>query len=288
METILHNILTEDKYLRTYRRSISFGQNIKKDLIPLLIHAKDDKTIELLVRVLVNLTIPIECLLSVDIISKTDFGRHTVFEINNLLVTTKAAFTDHRATRVIIEFLKKNMDVDQKARLSLEQCSNISNSLLLLRNILHIPEENCGQSPNYNSSTHAIQNQILWNIFSQGVDKVLIKLMIIPDAVSIFLMLYVCQSHNYVYEWSKTNYFLYLFHIFQVSVKLNVGSCFSDLVSCKTYQVTFGSLHFFPIFVYQFAFNILSLCILGTLFLVVFKTRDVCFVFFFHFRPLGA
>lgn len=187
LESILHNILTEDKYLRSYRRSISFGQNIKKDLIPLLIHAEDDKTIELLVRVLVNLTIPIECLLSVDIISKTDFGRHTVFEINNLLVTTKAAFTDQRATRVITEFLKKNMD--QKARLSLEQCTNISNSLLLLRNILHIPEENSGQSPNYNSPSRAIQNQILWNIFHQGIDEVLIKLMIIPDAVSTLLKL---------------------------------------------------------------------------------------------------
>ncbi|XP_028171667.1 protein timeless [Ostrinia furnacalis] len=184
LETILHNILTEDKYLRTYRRSISFGQNIKKDLIPLLIYAKEDKTIELLTQVLVNLTIPIECLLSVDMISRTDFGRLTVFEINNLLVTTKVAFTDHRATKVIIDFLKKNMDVDQKARLTPEQCTNISNSLLLLRNILHIPEENSGQSPNYNGPCRTIQNQIIWNIFSQGIDKILIKLMIIPDATN--------------------------------------------------------------------------------------------------------
>ncbi|KAL0849155.1 hypothetical protein ABMA28_013501 [Loxostege sticticalis] len=173
LKTILHNILTEDKNLRTYRRSISFGQNIKKDLIPLLIHAKEDATIELLIRILVNLTIPIECLLSVDVISKTDFGRHTVFEINNLLATTKVAFTDHRATRVIIDNLKKNMHLDQKVNLTLEQCTNIGNSLLLMRNILHIPEENSG-----------IQNQILWNIFSQGMDKVLIKLMIIPDATN--------------------------------------------------------------------------------------------------------
>lgn len=184
LETILHNILTEDKYLRTYRRSISFGQNIKKDLIPLLINAKEDKTVELLIRILVNLTIPIECLLSVDVISKNDFGRHTIFEINNLLASTKVAFTDHRATKVIIDFLKKNMDFEQKAKLSPEQCTNISNSLLLLRNILHIPEEPNCQSPSYNGPPHAVQNQILWNIFSQSIDKVLIKLMIIPDAVS--------------------------------------------------------------------------------------------------------
>lgn len=191
METILHNILTEDKYLRTYRRSISFGQNIKKDLIPLLLHAKEDITIELLIRILVNLTIPIECLLSVDVIAKNDFGRHTIFEINNLLSSTKAAFTDHRATKVIIDFLKKNIDFEQKVKLSDQQCTNISNSLLLLRNILHIPEDTSGQSPGYNGANHAVQNQILWNIFSQSIDKILIKLMIIPDAVSdakIFIM----------------------------------------------------------------------------------------------------
>ncbi|KAG6454028.1 hypothetical protein O3G_MSEX008488 [Manduca sexta] len=182
LEAILHNIITEDKYLRTFRRSISFGQNIKKDLIPLLIHTKDDKTTELLIRILVNLTIPIECLLSVDVISQNDFGRHTIFEINNLLTSTKVAFTDHRATRVIIEFLKKNVDFEQKSKLSAEQCTNISNSLLLLRNILHIPEDNSNQSPSYNGTAHTVQNQILWNIFSQSIDKVLIKLMTIPDA----------------------------------------------------------------------------------------------------------
>ncbi|XP_028040904.1 protein timeless isoform X2 [Bombyx mandarina] len=182
LESILHNILSEDEYLRTYRRSISFGQNVKKDLIPLLIHTKDDKTIELLIRILVNLTIPIECLLSVDEISKNDFGRHTIFEINNLLATTKMAFTDQRATKVVIDFLKKNFDLEQKTMLTIEQCTNISNSLLLLRNILHIPEKTPTQSPTFNGPVHSIQNQIIWNIFSQSIDKVLIKLMIIPDA----------------------------------------------------------------------------------------------------------
>ncbi|XP_049865864.1 protein timeless [Pectinophora gossypiella] len=183
LETILHNILTEDKYLRSYRRSISFGQNIDKDLIPLLIHTKEDKTIELLIRVLVNLSIPIECLLSVDVISKTDFGRHTIFEINNLLTAIKAAFTDQRATKVVVDLLKKNLDNEQKGKLSAEQCTNISNGLLLLRNILHIPEDSSNLGTGYsNCSSHTVQNQILWNIFGQSIDKILIKLMSIPEA----------------------------------------------------------------------------------------------------------
>lgn len=200
LETILRNILTEDKYLRNYRRSISFGQNINKDIIPLLLHAKEDKTIELLIKILELLTIPIECLLSVDVISKTDYGRHTVFEMNNLLTSSKSAFTDQRVTKVIIGFLKKNVEGEQKGCLSEEQCSNINNSLLLLRNILHIPEESTGFSPNYNNgSVHTVQNQILWNIFSQSIDKILIKLMTIPDAVSNSFQCCFCPCFNVRY-----------------------------------------------------------------------------------------
>nr|WJJ67113.1 TIMELESS [Phauda flammans] len=222
LETILNNILTEDKYLRTYRRSISFGQNVKKDLIPLLINAKEDKTVELLVKILVNITIPVECLLSVETISKTDFGRHTIFEINNLLTSTKQAFTDQRATKVLIEYLKKNFDVEQQSKLTPEQCKNISNSLLLIRNILHIPEETsiaCSMSPDHNGSGlshHTIQNQILWNIFSQSVDKILIKLMTIPEAdnwgvtmVQVIALLYkdqhVVTLRNYLQMWLEAS-----------------------------------------------------------------------------------
>ncbi|XP_050675927.1 protein timeless-like [Leptidea sinapis] len=190
LECILHNILTEDRNLRTYRRAISFGQNIQKDLIPLLINTKEDKTVELLIKILVNLTIPVECLLSIKTASNADVGRHTIFEINSLLASTKSAFKDDRTTKVVIEFLKKNaeldveLNVEQKSKLSLEQCTNITNTLLLLRNILHIPEEISEIFANYNGVPHTIQNQIIWNLFSQRIDKAIIKLVTIPESVS--------------------------------------------------------------------------------------------------------
>lgn len=151
----------------------------------MLLHTKEDNTIKLLITILVNLTIPIECLLSVDVISRTDIGRQIVFEMNNLLTSTKSAFMDQRASKVVVDFLKKNAEGEQKGRLSELQRSNICNSLLLLRNILHIPEEVTVFGSNHNSgSVHMVQNQILWNIFSQSIDEILIKLMTIPDAVS--------------------------------------------------------------------------------------------------------
>lgn len=184
MELLLYNILTEDKILRTYRRTISFGQNVTKDLIPLLISAKEDKTIELLIKIMVNLTIPVECLLSLESTSKSDFGRQSIFELNNLLHTTKAAFTDHHSTKVIIDFIKKNLENYNNGNHSSEQSINISNCLLLLRNILHIPEGN----PTSDKKPSTMQNQILWNIFSQSIDKVLIKLIVMPEAVCIQIL----------------------------------------------------------------------------------------------------
>ncbi|XP_046961994.1 protein timeless [Vanessa cardui] len=216
LETILENILSEDKHLRTFRRSISFGQNITKDLIPLLVNTKDDKTIELLIKILVNLTIPVECLLSVDTVNKTDIGRHAIFEINNLLSSTKAAITDQRVCKVIIDFLKKNADMEQKSNLNTEQCSNISNTLLFLRNILHIPEDTNHLNPTFTNPSHTIQNQLLWNLFSQSIDKVLIKLMTIPDAINwgvtmvqlialIFKDQHVTKLHKLLNVWLETS-----------------------------------------------------------------------------------
>lgn len=215
LETILYNVQSEDRFLRTYRRSISFGQNISKDLIPLLIHAKEDKTIELLIDIFVNLSIPVECLITIDSVPKSDFGRHIIFELNSLLQASKAAFTDRRASKALIDFLKKNLDRGRQGRLPPEPCNNICNCLLLLRNILHIPEASDCNSGHGNSGP-SLQNQILWNLFSQSIDKILIRLMIIPEAhcwsvtmVQLIALLYRDQHvgtlHKLLNIWLETS-----------------------------------------------------------------------------------
>jgi timeless len=163
----------EDHTLRTYRRAIGFGQNIKKDIIPLLINVRDPKILDSALRLMVNLTVPIECLLSVGVMSRTEIGRHTIYELNRLLYTSKEAFVDLKATKAIIDHMKNILDTD---KLSLNECETINNCLLLLRNILHIPE-NVQQ---YQQHT-PMQNQILWNLFTQSIDKLLIHLMSCPQ-----------------------------------------------------------------------------------------------------------
>jgi len=57
--------------------------------------------------------------------------------------------------------------------LSVEDCESVSDGLLLLRNILHIPHPES-----------QLQNQILWNLFSHSIDKVLIHLMTCEQRVN--------------------------------------------------------------------------------------------------------
>ncbi|KAG5889809.1 hypothetical protein JTB14_031357 [Gonioctena quinquepunctata] len=181
LEEILRKLASEDVTLRTFRRAVGFGQNIRKNLIPLLLHVKDDtrikdatKIIDTTIKILVNLTIPVEYLLSIETVSLTEVGKHTIFELNKLLATSKEAFTDSRSTKALVDHMKYIVETD--SQLDFEQCDTINNCLLLLRNILHIPES---KSPSSNgpSSPFCMQNQIIWNLFTQSLDKIIIYLM---------------------------------------------------------------------------------------------------------------
>ncbi|KAJ8942282.1 hypothetical protein NQ318_005600 [Aromia moschata] len=186
LEEILRKLATEDCTLHTFRRAIGFGQNIRKNLIPLLLYVKDDKRIadatriiDTTIKILVNLTIPVEYVLPVKVMSRTDVGNQTILELNKLLTTSKEAFTDSRSTKAIVEHMKYLIENDSE--LSLEQCENINNCLLLLRNILHIPEN---KTLNSNCVTHSsMQNQIIWNLFTQSIDKIIIYLMSCPQKI---------------------------------------------------------------------------------------------------------
>lgn len=215
MDDINYKLTCEDQTLRTYRRLIGFSNNIKKDLIPLLINRKDSKIIDAIIKILVNLTTPIECLFSVEVMNRTDVGRQTVFELNHLLYVCKECFTDIKSIRAIVDHMKYILEKD--LQLSLNQCECVNNCLLLLRNILHIPELHCNEqrknsttdtinstisgsgtssgfcgsssngdttnatTTNINYVNISMQNQIIWNLFTFGIDKLLIHLLSCPQ-----------------------------------------------------------------------------------------------------------
>lgn len=188
LEEILRKLAVEDQTLRTFRRAIGFGQNIEKDLIPLLIYVKDDtqisdasKIIDATIKILVDLTVPVECLLSIEAVSRTDVGRHTIFELNRLLITGKEAFTDSRSTKAVVDHIKHVVEKD--SNLNVQQCDSINNCLLLLRNVLHIPENKTTHISNCPLAHSSMQNEIIWNLFTQSIDKIIIHLMLCPQKI---------------------------------------------------------------------------------------------------------
>lgn len=172
---MLAKLSNEDQALRTFRRSIGFDKYIEKNLIPLMIFAKNEHIIATTIQLLVNLTLPIECLYSVDLMSRTEAGRLNISDICQLLTVNKKCFTDMRVIRAIVEYLRSILEKDP--RLSQDQCYSINNCLLLLRNVLHIPEANVSGEKTTNGTAVAVQNQVLWNLFTLSIDKLLIHLM---------------------------------------------------------------------------------------------------------------
>nr|CAD7585789.1 unnamed protein product [Timema genevievae] len=198
---ILQKLQSEDKVFCAFRRTLGFAQVIKKDLLPLFINVKDVKIVDAVLKILVNLTLPVECLLRTDMLCKTDAGRITVFEVNHLLITCKEAFVDPRCTSRLVGYMRGFLDklllgtgepfksLNQPSQISVhalysqkladsfedklspQECESIQNCLLLMRNVLHIPEKLS------NGPTCTMQNQILWNLFSHSLDKALIHLM---------------------------------------------------------------------------------------------------------------
>lgn len=178
LNEIYGKLTCEDQTLRTFRRALGLRKYVQNDLIPFLINVKDPKLIDLMIKLLVNLTMPIECLFSTKVMMRTEIGRHTVFDLTALLMSCKECFTDARATRAVVEHMKNVFDKGNK--LQFAQCDSINNCLLLLRNILHIPEMNAGSTVmNERCKNHTVsmQNKIIWHLFMMSIDKLLLFLM---------------------------------------------------------------------------------------------------------------
>ena len=68
--------------------------------------------------------------------------------------------------------------------LSTDGSESVNDSLLLIRNILHVPERPASSpfAQNYESECSQ-QNRVVWNLFVQGFDRLLINLLACPQKV---------------------------------------------------------------------------------------------------------
>eukprot|EP00092_Neocalanus_flemingeri_P001329 GFUD01001420.1.p1 GENE.GFUD01001420.1~~GFUD01001420.1.p1 ORF type:complete len:1228 (+),score=271.17 GFUD01001420.1:445-4128(+) len=172
LDNINRRLNEEDKNLRTYRRALAFSQMIQKDLVPILVNSMHNLDVfDAVIRLMVNLTVPVECLCPLEILTKSDVGRQTIYELSNSLLKTKEVFRDSLTTRVIMERLSR---YSTKDKISAMEVTLVNNCLLLLRNILHIPD--ASQTNKNFKQKCSNQNQIMWNLFAQNLDKILLDL----------------------------------------------------------------------------------------------------------------
>uniref|UniRef100_A0A0A9W4L0 Protein timeless n=1 Tax=Lygus hesperus TaxID=30085 RepID=A0A0A9W4L0_LYGHE len=171
LDHIMEKLRQEDRTLRTFRRAIVFSNLIKKDLMQLLIAIKDNRVIiDKTVKLFAELTTPVESLLLVDVMSKTDAGRTTIIELNWLLYSAKESFLEPKATRRVVDIIRMLLDEGVEQNSPNEE--TLTDCISLLRNILHVPESR----PTSKGNSTSYQNRLIWNLFSQNFDKVLINL----------------------------------------------------------------------------------------------------------------
>ncbi|KAF6208323.1 hypothetical protein GE061_016777 [Apolygus lucorum] len=171
LDHIMKKLCHEDRTLRTFRRAIVYSNLIKKDLMQLLIAMKDNRIIiDKTVKLFAELTTPVESLLLVDVMSKSDAGRSTIIELNWLLYSAKESFLEPKATRRIVDIIRMLLDEGVEPNSANED--TLTDCISLLRNILHVPESR----PTSNGNSTSYQNRLIWNLFSQNFDKVLINL----------------------------------------------------------------------------------------------------------------
>jgi len=174
LNSINKRLNEDDKILRPYRRALTFSRIIQKDLVPILVNSQVHSDIfDAVVRLLVNITLPVECLFPAEVMANSEVGKQTVYELNYSLKKTKELYRDSRTTRPVMERLCAIFAKD--ADISSGEVTMVNNCLLLLRNILHIPDVS-NQGRNARSVKCSNQNQIMWNLFSQNLDNVLIDL----------------------------------------------------------------------------------------------------------------
>lgn len=144
---------------------------------------KDDAShntqmIDVAVKILVKMTAPAEQVITT---YRSDTGTpHVLSELNQSFNGWKEVFSDSRNVKIIVDhvkFLIEKNDFDTQSR-----NEGINDCLLFIRNILLVP--GIAHNPS------KIQNQIVWNFFSQGIDKILIYLICNDRTVLLIYLFY--------------------------------------------------------------------------------------------------
>nr|WRJ79124.1 timeless-like protein 1 [Sinonovacula constricta] len=172
---VLEHLLDDDPVQRPIRRQLASSHAVEQELVPLLTGLKDDPSVfSLAVRLCVNLTQPVECLqLGGGGGGGGDTGSNTAvwcYDVQKLLTDAKKAFTNIKCIESIFSEIQKILENAGEYDLVPEDCDMINHCLLLVRNLLHIQDNQQASL----SDTHIL---FLKYLFQAGIDEVMMSIL---------------------------------------------------------------------------------------------------------------
>lgn len=170
------------------RRQMGDARLLQKDLIPILMHyGDDDEMVDIVMRLLVNLTSPADiCFNKHTAEAEEGVGRNKVthkyqtkyLQVVSYLQDYKQAFTDEKVLASVGAQLGRILQMDFEDR-GEDETLLFERMLLLLRNMLHVPA-----SPNEEKRTDddaSLHDQILWSMHLNGIDDLIVYISSSPD-----------------------------------------------------------------------------------------------------------
>ena len=163
------------------RKQMGYAQVVQNDLLPILIHhGDDDELVDLVLRLLVNLTSPAEICFE-RLLKEASEGESKVKVSNNYqsqymelvgyLQAYKEAFTNSKVMAAVGAQLGKILQLEWEDR-SENHLLLFERLLLLVRNVLHVPA-----SPEEEQRTDddiSLHDQLLWNMHINGIDDLIV------------------------------------------------------------------------------------------------------------------
>lgn len=170
--------LKHDDGTHRVRRILGRIQVLKTDLLPLLkFYVNDSSLLDLLLRLLVNLTNP-AILLYNEELPEEKMARNDYLEIVSHLQSYKQAFTDSKVWMAIAKKLEALLYMSPIERQE-EDNDNIERTLVMIRNIVHVPANPAEERRT--DDDVSVHDQVLWGMHLAKMED---------------LLLYICSSDD--------------------------------------------------------------------------------------------
>ncbi|XP_076436066.1 protein timeless-like [Babylonia areolata] len=172
LDEIIESLTREDPKLRNGRRKLSCDKIVEKDLVPLIMCCTDEDIIGRCLRLLANLTQPLEVFLQLGV----SLGQQCQREINSLVNGAKARCTDLDFFKSLQNRMEMALVRNGEEKVQLADSELLNHALLLLRNLLHTSPDD-----QLSSETSITLQSMLSSFFLSEMDKLLLRMLNHPQ-----------------------------------------------------------------------------------------------------------